>query len=109
MVDVFISYTRTDRAQIESLARILEDDGYSVWWDHNIAGGAAFAAEIERALNDAKAVVVADVLGALRRSNRAVAIRSERSTRSLDRFESNKSWKRDIYPAGTYPGKNWGI
>ena len=59
MVDVFISYTRTDRAQIESLASVLEDEGYSVWWDHNIAGGAAFAAEIERALNDAKAVVVA--------------------------------------------------
>ncbi len=59
MVDVFISYTRTDRAQIKSLARVLEDDGYSVWWDHSIAGGAAFAAEIERALNDAKAVVVA--------------------------------------------------
>ena len=59
MVDVFISYSRTDRARIESLASVLEDDGYSVWWDHNITGGSEFASEIERALNDAKAVVVA--------------------------------------------------
>ena len=59
MVDVFISYARADRARIESLARVLEDDGYSLWWDHDIAGGAAFASEIERALNDAKAVIVA--------------------------------------------------
>lgn len=59
MVDVFISYARADRARIESLASVLEDDSYTVWWDHDIAGGAAFAAEIERALNDAKAVIVA--------------------------------------------------
>ena len=59
MVDVFISYARADRARIESLARVLENDGYSLWWDHDIAGGAAFASEIERALNDAKAVIVA--------------------------------------------------
>ena len=59
MVDVFISYSRRDRAQIEKLAQALEAEGFSVWWDHRIAGGAAFAAEIERALNGAKAVVVA--------------------------------------------------
>ena len=59
MVDVFISYARADRARIESLASILEEDSYTVWWDHDIAGGAAFAAEIERALNDARAVIVA--------------------------------------------------
>ena len=59
MVDVFISYARRDRAQIEALANALVENGFSVWWDHQIAGGAAFAAEIERALNGAKSVIVA--------------------------------------------------
>jgi adenylate cyclase len=59
MTDVFISYSRSDRPLVESLARALEHHGYSVWWDHAIAGGAAFAAEIERALHAARAVVVA--------------------------------------------------
>jgi TolB-like protein len=59
MVDVFISYARADRLRIEPLASALQAAGYSVWWDHEIAGGAAFASEIERALNEAKAVVVA--------------------------------------------------
>lgn len=59
MVDVFISYARRDRAKIEALANALEGEGYSVWWDHRIAGGAEFAAEIERALNGAKSVIVA--------------------------------------------------
>jgi TolB-like protein len=59
MVDVFISYARVDRPRIERLADALQAAGYSVWWDHEIAGGAAFASEIERALNEAKAVIVA--------------------------------------------------
>jgi hypothetical protein len=59
MVDVFISYARVDRPRVELLAQALEGAGYSVWWDHDIAGGAAFAAEIERALNDASSVGVA--------------------------------------------------
>jgi adenylate cyclase len=63
MADIFISYARRDRAPIESLARALEAAGYSVWWDHQIAGGAAFGAEIERQLNAARAVVVAWSIG----------------------------------------------
>ena len=59
MIDVFISYARPDRPRIEQLAVALQATGYSVWWDHEIAGGTAFASEIERALNEAKAVVVA--------------------------------------------------
>lgn len=58
-VDVFISYARPDRARIEALATVLASAGYAVWWDHEISGGAAFAVDIERALNDAGAVVVA--------------------------------------------------
>jgi adenylate cyclase len=65
MVDVFISYARVDRPRIGRLADALQAAGYSVWWDHEIAGGTAFASEIERALNEAKAVVVAWSVGAI--------------------------------------------
>jgi TolB-like protein/tetratricopeptide (TPR) repeat protein len=59
LAEVFISYARKDRVKIQSLATVLEACGHSVWWDHNIEGGSAFAAEIERALNASKAVIVA--------------------------------------------------
>lgn len=56
---VFISYARVDRARLEPLGEALTARGYSVWWDVNIPGGAAFAREIETALRQADAVVVA--------------------------------------------------
>ena len=59
MTDLFISYARPDRSKIEPLVLALEKAGYSVWWDHEIVGGVAFAQEIERRLNAARAVVVA--------------------------------------------------
>ncbi|MFI4997767.1 MAG: TIR domain-containing protein, partial [Hyphomicrobiales bacterium] len=33
MVDVFISYAREDRSQAAELAELLEEAGYTVWWD----------------------------------------------------------------------------
>jgi hypothetical protein len=33
MTDVFISYAREDRETAAKLAKVLEDQGYSVWWD----------------------------------------------------------------------------
>jgi TolB-like protein len=59
LADVFISYARTDRARIETLAAALETAGYSLWWDRHIEGGAEFSKDIERELGAAKAVVVA--------------------------------------------------
>ena len=56
---VFISYARADRARVEPLGEALRARGYSVWWDGDIPGGAAFANEIEAALRNADAVVVA--------------------------------------------------
>ncbi len=56
---VFISYARVDRVRLEPLGEALTARGYSVWWDVNIPGGAAFAREIETALRQADAVVVA--------------------------------------------------
>ena len=59
MADVFISYARADRDKIAKLAAALEAQGFSVWWDRQILGGAEFAKDIERELNAAKVAVVA--------------------------------------------------
>ena len=59
MADIFISYARSDRDQIEKLAAALEGAGYSVWWDRNIVGGSEFSKDIEAALEAAKVVIVA--------------------------------------------------
>jgi hypothetical protein len=57
-VRLFISYAREDREQVEQLASALEKAGFSVWWDVALEGGHQFAAEIERQLERADAVVV---------------------------------------------------
>ena len=59
LADIFISYARADRDKIEKLAAALEAEGYSVWWDRQIEGGAKFSAEIEREVLAAKTVIVA--------------------------------------------------
>jgi TolB-like protein len=56
---VFLSYARADHEQAAQLAKALEANGFDVWWDALIEGGAAFARTIETALDDADAVVVA--------------------------------------------------
>jgi TolB-like protein/tetratricopeptide (TPR) repeat protein len=55
---IFLSYARKDRGFAERLARLLEQAGHEVWWDHRIDGGDEFAAEIEAELDKANAVVV---------------------------------------------------
>lgn len=57
-VKLFISYARTDREPVERLARALEKAGFQVWWDAALEGGHHFAAEIERELEAADAVIV---------------------------------------------------
>ncbi|WP_260483705.1 TIR domain-containing protein [Sphingomicrobium flavum] len=59
MADIFLSYARADQPRIEKLAAALEEAGYSVWWDRHIRSGAEFARDIEAALKEAKAVIVA--------------------------------------------------
>jgi hypothetical protein len=58
MPEVFLSYAREDRELVERLAARLEAAGYRVWWDRHLAGGAAFAREIEQRIEGALAVVV---------------------------------------------------
>jgi hypothetical protein len=57
-VRLFISYAREDRDVVERLAHALEKSGFIVWWDAALEGGHHFAAEIERELNAAEAVIV---------------------------------------------------
>ncbi|MDH4039596.1 MAG: TIR domain-containing protein [Gammaproteobacteria bacterium] len=58
MADIFISYARPDRVRIETLAAKLAEEGYSVWWDRQIGGGAEFSQAIEAELETAKTVIV---------------------------------------------------
>jgi adenylate cyclase len=58
MASVFLSYDREDTARAAEIAAALESASHSVWWDHHIRGGAQYSKEIERALNEADAVVV---------------------------------------------------
>ncbi|MGL6044101.1 MAG: toll/interleukin-1 receptor domain-containing protein, partial [Sandaracinobacteroides sp.] len=55
---LFISYARTEHARVSQLAAALERGGYRVWWDAALQGGHHFAAEIDRELKAADAVVV---------------------------------------------------
>jgi TolB-like protein/Tfp pilus assembly protein PilF len=56
---VFLSYARVDRPRVALLAQALENAGLTLWWDTHIEGGAAFANEIEQALERSDAVIVA--------------------------------------------------
>jgi hypothetical protein len=57
-VRLFLSYARVDHPQVEPLAQALQNAGFRVWWDAALEGGHHFAAEIERELEAADAVVV---------------------------------------------------
>ncbi|GJL66028.1 MAG: hypothetical protein NPIRA05_09990 [Nitrospirales bacterium] len=58
MSDVFLSYSSQDRSQVQTLARALESQGFSIWWDHHIPPGTTWDKVIETALNEAKCVIV---------------------------------------------------
>ena len=58
MARIFLSYARDDVDEAKQLAERIGEAGHDVWWDRHLHGGSRFAAEIDRALKDAEAVVV---------------------------------------------------
>ena len=58
MANIFVSYKREDEARVVKLVEALEAEGLAPWWDRGLPGGEEWRANIERALNAAKVVVV---------------------------------------------------
>jgi TolB-like protein/tetratricopeptide (TPR) repeat protein len=58
MADVFVSYKAEDRRRVRPLVDALRAEGFSVWWDEQIGGGAAWRHTIETELGAARCVVV---------------------------------------------------
>ncbi len=58
MADIFLSYSRDDLAIARRFAEAFEREGFSVWWDQTINPGDVYDRVTEKALQDARAVVV---------------------------------------------------
>src|SRR5215471_12808657 len=58
MSDVFISYKREEQGVARKLANALEGEGWTVWWDPKLRAGERFNDVIEKALRDARCVIV---------------------------------------------------
>ena len=58
MADIFVSYSRADKARVAPLVAAFEAQGWSVWWDPEITPGDEFDALIGAELESARAVVV---------------------------------------------------
>jgi TIR domain/FHA domain len=56
--DIFLSYSREDRAAARHIAESFTREGFSVWWDAALRSGETFDEVIEKQLRSAKAVVV---------------------------------------------------
>ncbi|WP_052954931.1 toll/interleukin-1 receptor domain-containing protein [Microvirga vignae] len=58
MADIFISYAREDRDRIIPFVRLLEAQGWTVWWDRKIPVGKTFEQVIKEQLATARCVIV---------------------------------------------------
>ncbi len=58
LADIFVSYSRQDRARVAPIVAGLEAEGWTVWWDPQITPGEEFDALISKELDKARALVV---------------------------------------------------
>jgi adenylate cyclase len=58
MADIFVSYSRSDKARVAPLVAAIKARGWSVWWDPSITAGQQFDDQIEAELLAASAVLV---------------------------------------------------
>ncbi len=58
MADIFISYSQADRPWVEKLARLIEAEGFSVWWDVKVLPGDEFGNLVLTEITTAKCVLV---------------------------------------------------
>ncbi|MCP5395451.1 MAG: YARHG domain-containing protein [Sphingomonadaceae bacterium] len=58
MSDVFISYSRRDQEKVTHLARAIEAEGYSVWWDKELPPHLSYGDVITDKIAAAKAAIV---------------------------------------------------
>ena len=58
MADIFVSYARTDKSRVAPIVAAIEAQGWSVWWDPEIAAGQQFDDQIEAELGKARCVLV---------------------------------------------------
>ena len=56
--DIFLSYNREDHVTARRFAEAFEREGFKVWWDATLRSGEAYDQVTEKALKQAKAVVV---------------------------------------------------
>ncbi len=58
MQKIFLSYSKSNLPAAKVLTERLELDGYSVWWDHELAAGEEYDTTIEAELKSADKVIV---------------------------------------------------
>ena len=58
MSDIFLSYVEEDREIARKFVRLLESEGWSVWWDRRIPSGRTWRYVLESALRDMRCMVV---------------------------------------------------
>lgn len=56
--DIFVSYSHEDRVKVLRLVRVLEDRGWTIWWDQSIVPGYVWDRTISKELRAASCVIV---------------------------------------------------